>query len=383
MVTLPPIEAIRFPVNARRAIAVFWLRYWFWFLLLLPWMLLRQLVQSAHELLGALWTWNRRVDLGRRSLSLVYMNSLRSLAVTTVFGERFGAIQYHDVLIDPGPLFGRRRLRRHLLDHAGEISAIVATHAHEEHIGNVALAHDLTGATVHGSAVTLAAISRPELLSAARRLFIGQPAPTELRHLVRLGARLDTPIVSLAVIESPGHCEGHASLFDPETGILFAGDSFLHAVFTCPNKDVSGDQWIQTLEQYARLPIRTMIGTHGCVFSVDEAIPGRWFVVRRVAPLALINDKLRFLRWARDVVAEGERRRLPYSVIEACLFPWYRWWSWSTWFRDEGSRLFSVGEFSRTHFVRSLSHTPDQVPPRFPPVARLVRWFRRAPKRGS
>jgi hydroxyacylglutathione hydrolase len=100
---------------------------------------------------------------------------------------------------------------------------------------------------------------------------------------------------------------------------------------------------------------------------------GRW---RR----QLIGDKLAFMRWAQDVVSEGERRKLPYSVIEACLFPWQRRWAWQTWFTDEGGRLFSAGEFSRTYFVRSLSRTPERVPPRFPPFARLVDRLRGSPK---
>jgi hypothetical protein len=118
-----------------------------------------------------------------------------------------------------------------------------------------------------------------------------------------------------------------------------------------------------------------MIGTHGYVFSVDEAIPARAFLVRCQDPLELVRDKVAFLRWAQAVVSRGEALGLPYSVIEASLFPWQNWWSWSTWFTDEGGRLFSGGEFSRTHFVRSLSKTPERVPPRFPPFARLLRFL--------
>jgi hypothetical protein len=52
-------------------------------------------------------------------------------------------------------------------------------------------------------------------------------------------------------------------------------------------------------------------------------------------------------------------------VIEACLFPWQQVWSWQTWFHDESFRLLTCGEFSRTHFVRSLSRNPAAVPARF------------------
>src|SRR5262249_16860736 len=146
----------------------------------------------------------------------------------------------------------------------------------------------------------------PEELSYARRAFIGQPQSVDSTDLRPLGAILDTAQLRLHVIESPGHCDGHASLFDPEHRILFAGDSFLHTVFTAPNRDVSGDDWIETLERYREWNIATMVGTHGNVYTVDQSIPSRPFVVSRADPNEMIADKCEFLKWAHRVVAEGE-----------------------------------------------------------------------------
>src|SRR5262249_38210512 len=157
-----------------------------------------------------------------------------------------------DVLIDPGPIFGRRQLQCYLDETSAAISAIVATHAHEEHIGNTSLVAERTAAPVYGTVATLAAIRSPERLSFARRAFIGQPEGVESIELRELAGALDTEESRLQIIESPGHCTGHASLFDADHGILFAGDSFLHTVFTAPNQDVSGDEWIETLERYER-----------------------------------------------------------------------------------------------------------------------------------
>jgi hypothetical protein len=167
-------------------------------------------------------------------------------------------------------------------------------------------------------------------------------------------------------------------LFDRKVGLLFAGDSFLHTIFTSPNRETSATEWITTLQRYRDLDIRTMVGTHGLVYSVDPSIRRLPFVVQRKDPRRMIGDKLEFMTWAKDLVAEGERRLLPYSVIEACLFPWKRPWAWRNWFVDEGGRMFSCGEFSRTYFVRSLSRTPQSVPPRFPPFVKLVNLFRRS-----
>jgi beta-lactamase superfamily II metal-dependent hydrolase len=149
--SLPSIDDGMFPRNTRGAIFLFWAKYWGWFFLLLPWMLLRQIFVSGHQFLGALWTWNREVNLLDGSLRLIFMNNVPSLAVTTIFGERFTAIQYGDVLIDPGPVFGSQRLERYLDKNASAIHAVVATHAHEEHIGNTALTARRTAAPVYGT----------------------------------------------------------------------------------------------------------------------------------------------------------------------------------------------------------------------------------------
>jgi hydroxyacylglutathione hydrolase len=373
---LPRIDAL-FPRNARGAIAWFWAKYWLWFFAALPWMLLRQGVLIAIQTAGAIWTWNRSFRFLDDHLEIRFVNSVPALAVTAIFGERFTCIRYGDVLIDPGPVFAGRRLAKWLGPR--KIEAIVATHAHEEHIGNALSAAHLTGAPIYGSSQTLAALRAPERLSLARRVFIGQPsAAATAADLRLLPATLATENVTAETIESPGHCAGHASLFDSDRGILFAGDSFLHTIFTAPNREVRGEEWLQTLDDYLGRPIRTMVGTHGYIYTTDPALPTKWFVISRRDPLSMIREKRQFLLWARDVVAEGERRGLPYSVIEACLFPWQRSWSWQNWFGDEGGRLFSAGEFSRTYFLRSLSRSPDLVPARFGGVVGLLGRIRRA-----
>ncbi len=375
---LPDVDSL-LPATTRAAIAGFWLRDWFWFFVLLPWMLLRQVGVVGHQVVAAAFTWNRDFALLGGRLRIHFLNSLPSLAVSAIFGERFTCLRYGDVVIDPGPVFARKSLARRLSK--TEISVVVATHAHEEHIGNAVELAGLAGAPVYGTETTLAAIRSPETLSFPRRFFIGQPRPAPTADLRVLPGVLETPEVRLSSLESPGHCEGHASLLDEERGLLFAGDSFLHTIFTSPNREVRAEDWLHTLDAYLERPIMTMVGAHGQVYTIDEEIELRPFVVQRRDPLQMIRDKRSFLTWAMDVVAAGEERGLSYAVIEACLFPWRRSWSWSNWFGDESGRLFSAGEFSRTYFVRSLTATPERVPPRFGLIATLM--GRRSSSRGA
>lgn len=367
-----PDPAEGLPANTPWAVRAFWFRYWLLFFLLLPWIVSRQIVVSIGNLVATLVTWNRSFEV-YDGLKLVFMNSLKSLAASTVYGERFIAIHYRDVMIDPGPIFAAKRMVRYVGDHA-PIEAVLATHAHEEHVGNASELAEHLDVCVHGTQATLESLRDPARLSFPRRALMGQPAAGNSATRV-LDQRVQTSQTSLEVIASPGHCEGHASLYDPERRILFAGDSFLHIAFTSPNSEVSAVEWIETLERYRRLEIDTMVGTHGLLFSIDPRLRHHRFVTRHRSPQALIEAKIGFLRWARRRVQIAEARGLPYTVIEASLFPWSQPWSSRNWCVDESVRLFSAGEFSRTHFLRSLTSTPHRVPHRFGFFARVAEWF--------
>ena len=66
--------------------------------------------------------------------------------VPLLFGELFTTVLYDGVAVDPGSPKMRRSLARHLRRLKPKITKIVATHAHEEHVGNLNWLSDLTGA---------------------------------------------------------------------------------------------------------------------------------------------------------------------------------------------------------------------------------------------
>ncbi len=370
---LPSIDHL-FPRNTPGAVAWFWVRYWFWFFVLLPALLLHQLVLTAVQTVVLALTWNRSFTLLNGRLRLMFLNHWRAVPATVIWGERFLAVRYGQLLIDPGPRCAAAAMDRHLAAVSNQnINQIVATHWHEEHIGNIPAIARRHAWPVLGSALTLAAIRHPQGLSWPRRTLMGQPLGADVGlQLQVIGTTIGDGERELQVIDAPGHCEGHVAMYDPVDKVLILGDAFLHIAHTSPNGDVRSDRWIRTLERFAQLDVRTMVGGHGCVYTSDDRLRRTPFVVQHVDPNALIREKLQFLRWAREAVMEGERRGLSYRVIEASLFPWGSAWTKQNWFRDEASRLLSAGEFSRTHFVRSLSRHPRQVPPRFPFWSRLA-----------
>lgn len=370
MINLPSPDAWM-PAARRGAIIRFWIWYWVVFFTLLPWMLLRQIGVTLGDLVQAWWTCDRRYHFFAGELAVGFVGAGELLITAGMFGERFTWLRWRDVVIDPGPVKSRLQVAAGL---AAEppIAAVVCTHFHEEHSGNAAWLANRAGVPLFGSERTLAAARQPEIVPEGRRLLMGQPTAELGVRLALLTAEIVTPMTRLLVIEAAGHCAGHLALYEPERRLLFAGDAFLHELFTAPNCESDARVWIATLERFAALDVHTLIGAHGCIYSCDPELPPQFAAVRRADPNCMIRNKLAFMRWAQNVVATGEARGLPYSVIEACLFPWQRQWSWRTWFHDEGFRLLTGGEFSRTHFVRSLSATPQAVPIRFPWFVRHV-----------
>jgi hydroxyacylglutathione hydrolase len=363
------------PENNPFAIRFFWAQYWAYFFCFLPWMLLRQVFVGSRQVLKTLWTWNRAVVLLEGRFIVRFVDRPSLLFVSAVFGERLTAFRYEDVLVDPGPPFAGIGVLKGLLPEAlRPPKAVLVTHYHEEHLGNAPAVAAQLHIPLAASRRSLAELGGPEELSVGRAFFMGLPSPRAGLKTRFVQGTVTVGRTKLRVLQSPGHCRGHISFFDSQRGLLFAGDSFLNEIFTSPNGDVDSFQWLKTLKSYRRLPIRTLVNSHGELITLDASFGRAWGVVLRQDPQALIQSKIDFIEWAMARVAEGEARGLPYSVIEATLFPWEQPWTWKNWFNDESFRLFTWGEFSRTHLVRSLSRHPREVPSRF---SVLDAWMRR------
>lgn len=133
------------------------------------------------------------------------------------------------LLIDAGPRCTARELSRVLASH--EIEQIVVTHGHEDHIGGLAaLRERYPEAPIYASRRTLPLIAEPARLDMHRyrRLVWGMPRPVkDAIALDAVGDRLTAGDYTFRVIETPGHCSDHISLFEPNQRWLFTGDAFI------------------------------------------------------------------------------------------------------------------------------------------------------------
>ena len=308
-------------------------------------------------------TYHRRVDLLDGKLSILFLNGFFPNAVPILFGELFTAILYDGVVVDPGSPKMRRSLARHLRQiPTGQIQSIVATHAHEEHIGNLNWLAEKTSTTIHVSEKTARLLQAPARLPWARAVIIGQP-PALQQPFKLLGEYLPTARGRLRVISTPGHCDDHVALYDHAEKVLLAGDTFMGSYFATPNPDVDSRVWLDTLQQLSKLDIEILVEGHGHIHTLRSDIPDIPGVVIREHPIAAIAEKLQYMRWLRQQIEAGLEEGLPIRVIEASCFPWTRKSAWENFASDEMIRLLSLGHFSRTELVRSFVRNSSDVMP--------------------
>jgi glyoxylase-like metal-dependent hydrolase (beta-lactamase superfamily II)/predicted DCC family thiol-disulfide oxidoreductase YuxK len=349
-------------VRHQARLATFWSCYTLGFFIRLPLVLWAGVKAGAQRASVFVQTYHKRIDLLNGKLTILFLNGFLPNSVPLLFGELFSTLLYDGIAIDPGSPKMRRSLERHLRCLKPEIIKIVATHAHEEHVGNLNWLSDFSRAPVYVSEMTGGFLTPPKKLPWVRALIIGQPP--DLKQPYRLlGDTVETKSGQLRVIPTPGHCEDHVVLYDPGEKLLFAGDAFMGSYFATPNPDVDSHKWLVSLEQLLELDIEILVEGHGHIHTLRADIPEFAGVVIRQDPKTAIREKLTYLRWLREQIEAGFQDQLPVRVIEATCFPWGNRNSWETCATDECIRLLSLGHFSRTELVRSFVRTnSDPLP---------------------
>lgn len=126
------------------------------------------------------------------------------------------------VVIDPGDEI--ERVQEILARHRLTVKAIVATHAHIDHVGGIAKLQKATGARVLMHQADL-----PLYQNVARQaewLGVKPPGTVEIDEFLREGDHLRFGSLGLEVLHTPGHSPGSVSLHLPgEHARLLSGDT--------------------------------------------------------------------------------------------------------------------------------------------------------------
>lgn len=349
-------------VRRQARLGAFWSCYSLGFFIRLPLVIWSGIAAAAQRASVFVRTYNKRLDLLNGKLTILFLNGMLPNTVPLLFGELFTTVLYDGVAVDPGSPKMRRSLSRHLRRLKPKITKIVATHAHEEHVGNLNWLSDVTGAPIYVSEMTARFLSPFKKLPWVRATIIGQPPDLKQPYLV-LGESIDAESSQLRLISAPGHCDDHIVLYDPKEKLLLAGDAFMGSYFATPNPDVDSRKWIESLERLMELDIEIVVEGHGHIHTLRADILDFPGVVIREDPKAALWQKLDYLRWLREQIEAGFLERLPVRVIEATCFPWGRRTSWESCATDECMRLLSLGHFSRTELVRSFVRTNSDALP--------------------
>ncbi len=108
------------------------------------------------------------------------------------------------------------------------LSAIVLTHGHWDHIGDVAALVAATHAPVFAHAGDRDMLSRPDGLGGALPFEI---APVTPDRWLAEGDRVACGTGTFTVLHTPGHSPGGICLYDPGSAILVAGDTLFDGAY--------------------------------------------------------------------------------------------------------------------------------------------------------
>jgi glyoxylase-like metal-dependent hydrolase (beta-lactamase superfamily II) len=122
---------------------------------------------------------------------------------------------------------------------ANDVKRIILTHSDLDHVGGLAALQKATGARSYASQIEAGAIAAgkpsreitPSGFSLRRLLFtlmrpFFKATPFQVDEILKEGQILPM-LGGLHVVETSGHTPGHISLFAPEAGVLFCGDSMV------------------------------------------------------------------------------------------------------------------------------------------------------------
>jgi glyoxylase-like metal-dependent hydrolase (beta-lactamase superfamily II) len=349
-------------VQRQARLGAFWSCYTLGFFIRLPLVIWSGIRAAAQRISIFARTYHKRFDLLDGKLTILFLNGMLPNTVPLLFGEQFTTVVYDGVAIDPGSPKMRRSLARHLRKLKTKITKIAATHAHEEHVGNLNWLSEHSDAAIYVSEMTAKFLTPFKKLPWVRAAIIGQP-PDLKQPYELLGEFLDTESGRLQVISAPGHCDDHIVLYDSKEKLLFAGDAFMGSYFSTPNPDVDSLKWLVCLERLMEFKIEILVEGHGQIHTLRTDIPDFPGIVIREDPNVVISQKRDYLLWLREQIEAGFQEQLPVRVIEASCFPWGRRTSWETCATDECIRLLSLGHFSRSELVRSFVRTNSDALP--------------------
>ena len=194
-------------------------------------------------------------------------------AVRLIGANAFLVAEDELTLVDAGHRGSIRILRRYLASigrDVRDITRIVCTHGHPDHIGGV---HEIARAS--GARVLMHPADMERLRIRFREVFSGRPMPGAIIAYLTQAPESADPLADgdelpvlggLRVIHTPGHTPGSICLYSPTRRLVIVGDILqrMRGVVTLPNYVFTDDMSAarRSIARLADLDIDTILFSH-------------------------------------------------------------------------------------------------------------------------
>jgi glyoxylase-like metal-dependent hydrolase (beta-lactamase superfamily II) len=173
------------------------------------------------------------------------------------------------ILVDTGCDYAKNELAEFLSDK--HVSNIINTHYHEDHVGANALLGERFGWRAFAHPETVRLMSEKRNLYPYEIEVWGTPTPCTANPI---GTTFEDAAVRMRVIETPGHCRGHISLFEETRQILFSGDIWVGERPKTARTEEDLPQIIMDLRKFEELRPKIMFA------SLGKIVPNPHDVIR-------------------------------------------------------------------------------------------------------
>jgi glyoxylase-like metal-dependent hydrolase (beta-lactamase superfamily II) len=205
------------------------------------------------------------------------------------------------------------------------IRHLIVTHIHLDHAGALGtLAQQLPNAKVYVHPVGAPHLIDPtKLINSAARLYgslmgvlWGEilPVPEERIVILQDGQTFQVAGRTLTAYDTPGHARHHHAYWEPQNGLLFAGDAagvrlpgYTYVRPPTPPPELDLEAWYESLQCLQQLPIRQLCLTH---FGAFENTPD-FSIAQHFDEL-----KTRLHSWGEVILKQIEAGKTEPEIIE-------------------------------------------------------------------